>query len=157
CRTDPPGLDPWIHEPTILRAELTTSELTPLTATSLADEIAFRLRSDILEGALPLGTRLQQDELCARFGVSRTPVREALRQLQALNLITLAPSRGATVRIPSRRELIEVYELRSDLDGLAARLAAERWSGGDLVEIREAQVALAAALDAYLGGGAAAT
>jgi DNA-binding GntR family transcriptional regulator len=135
---------------------LTAPELTPVTTTSLADEIAFRLRSDILEGVLALGTRLQQDDLCTRFGVSRTPVREALRQLQALNLITLAPSRGATVRVPSRRELIEVYELRADLEGLAARLAAVRWSRDDLEEIRHAQDALSSALDAYLEGGEAA-
>jgi len=127
--------------------------LTPVMATSLADEIAFRLRSDILEGMLPPGTRLQQDELCARFGVSRTPVREALRQLQALNLITLAPSRGATVRLPSRRELVEVYELRAGLEGLASALAASRWSGDDLVEIRHAQEELSSALDAYFDGG----
>jgi DNA-binding GntR family transcriptional regulator len=150
-------LDPWIHGATILGPQLTTHELTPVTATSLADEIAFRLRSDILEGVLPLGARLQQDELCTRFGVSRTPVREALRQLQALNLITLAPSRGATVRVPSRRELIEVYELRADLEGLASRLAAARWRADDLAEIRQAQDALSSALDAFLAGGEAAT
>ena len=137
---------------TILGAQLTTPELTPVLATSLADEIAFRLRSDILEGVLPLGTRLQQDELCARFGVSRTPVREALRQLQALNLITLAPSRGATVRVPSRRELIEVYELRADLEGLACKLAAVRWTGEDLAEIRRAQESVSHALDCYFDG-----
>jgi DNA-binding GntR family transcriptional regulator len=122
-------------------------------ATSLADEIAFRLRSDIFEGRLPLGTRLQQEELCARFGVSRTPVREALRQLQALNLITLAPSRGATIRVPSRREVIEVYELRADLEGLACKLAAVRWTGDDLTEVRRAQEAVSSALDAYVEGG----
>jgi DNA-binding GntR family transcriptional regulator len=132
---------------------VTTPALTPVTATSLADEIAFLLRSDILEGALPPGTRLQQDELCVRFGVSRTPVREALRQLQALNLITLAPSRGATVRLPSRRELVEVYELRADLEGLASALAATRWSADDLAEIRRAQDDLSSALGAYLDGG----
>jgi DNA-binding GntR family transcriptional regulator len=115
-----------------------TPALTPVTATSLADEIAFRLRSDILDGALAPGTRLQQDELCTRFGVSRTPVREALRQLQALNLITLAPSRGATVRAPSRQELLDVYELRARAGAAAreyvqARLgAAER--GAEMVE-----------------------
>jgi DNA-binding GntR family transcriptional regulator len=134
-----------------------TPALTPVTATSLADEIAFRLRSDILDGALAPGTRLQQDELCTRFGVSRTPVREALRQLQALNLITLAPSRGATVRAPSRQELLDVYELRADLEGLAASLAASRWSEDDLDEIRQAQDALSSALAAYLAGGEDAT
>ena len=57
--------------------------------TSLADEIAFRIQAGILDGQFPPGTHLQQDELCTRFGVSRTPVREALRKLQATNLVDL--------------------------------------------------------------------
>jgi DNA-binding FadR family transcriptional regulator len=71
-------------------------------ATGLADEIAFRLQAAILDGEFPPGTHLQQDELCARFGVSRTPVREALRKLQAQHLVDLVPNKGATVRTPSR-------------------------------------------------------
>jgi DNA-binding GntR family transcriptional regulator len=136
---------------------LTTRELTPVTANSLADEIAFRLRSDILEGLLPPGARLQQEDLCERFGVSRTPVREALRQLQALNLVTFSPNRGATVRLPSRAELIEVYELRADLEGFAASLAATRRSEADLAEIQRAQDEVASALAVYVAGGAEAS
>ncbi len=92
--------------------------------TSLADEIAFRIQAAILDGQFPPGTHLQQDELCARFGVSRTPVREALRKLQATNLVDLVPNRGATVRIPTRKELVDVYALRAELEGYACQLAA---------------------------------
>ena len=130
------------------------TEPRPLVATSLADEIAYALRGDIVEGRLPLGARLQQDELCVRFGVSRTPVREALRQLHALNLIALEPSRGATVRVPSRRELADVYELRAGLEGFACELAASRISASRLAEIRGAQTDVADALARYLAGGA---
>jgi DNA-binding GntR family transcriptional regulator len=92
--------------------------------TSLADEIAFRIQAGILDGHYPPGTHLQQDELCARFGVSRTPVREALRKLQATNLVELVPNRGATVRIPTRKELVDVYALRAEIEGYACQLAA---------------------------------
>jgi DNA-binding GntR family transcriptional regulator len=91
--------------------------------TSLADEIAFRLEAAIVAQELPPGTRLRQHELCARFGVSRTPVREALRKLQAQRLVVLTPNKGAAVRIPTRREIEEVYDLRAELEGYAAELA----------------------------------
>ena len=92
--------------------------------TSLADEIAFRIQAAILDGEFRPGSHLQQDELCARFGVSRTPVREALRKLQAQNLVDLVPNKGATVRRRTRKELLEVYALRAELEGFACELAA---------------------------------
>jgi DNA-binding GntR family transcriptional regulator len=91
----------------------------------LADEIAFRLESEIVAHQLPPGTRLRQEELCERFGVSRTPIREALRKLQAQRLVVLTPNKGATVRIPRREEIEEVYELRGELEGFAAELACK--------------------------------
>ena len=107
--------------------------------TGLADEIAFRLQTAILDGEYPPGTRLQQDELCLRFGVSRTPVREALRKLQATNLVELIPNRGAMVRIPTRKELVEVYALRAELEGFACQLAARNVNGESLAELERAQ------------------
>ena len=96
----------------------------PLMPTSLTDELVVRLENGILEGLYPPGTRLRQDELCERFGVSRTPIREALRNLQARNLVVVVPNRGATVRIPSRKDAAEVYDLRAELEGYACGLAA---------------------------------
>ena len=115
--------------------------------TGLSDEIAFLLRAEILDGKLPLGSRLQHEELATRFGVSRTPIREALHKLQALNLVVVAPNRGATVRVPSRTELAEVYELRADLEGLACELACERASDADLTEMDRAQARLTEVID----------
>jgi DNA-binding GntR family transcriptional regulator len=115
-------------------------------STGLADEIAFRLRAEILDGKLPPGARLQHEELATRFGVSRTPIREALRQLQALNLVVVAANRGATVRVPSRTDLAEVYELRADLEGFACELACARASDADLAELDRAQARLAEAI-----------
>jgi DNA-binding GntR family transcriptional regulator len=97
----------------------------PLETRSLADEIAFRLEAAIVAQELPPGTRLPQEELCERFGVSRTPIREALRKLQAQRLVVFTPNKGATVRIPTRKEIEEVYELRGELEGFAAELACK--------------------------------
>lgn len=98
----------------------------PIVLTSLADEIAFRVESAILDGTYPPGSRLIQDELCDRFGVSRTPIREALRKLQARDLVRVIPNKGATVSIPTRREVMEAYDVRSELEGYACELASQR-------------------------------
>jgi len=110
--------------------------------TGLADEIAYRIQAAILEGDYPAGTHLQQEELCRRFGVSRTPVREALRKLQAQHLVELVPNKGATVRSLSRDELGEVYALRAELEGFAAELAAPRVGPEELAGLDEAHAAM---------------
>ena len=104
--------------------EATGDGTEPLTPTSLTDELVVRLENGILEGVYLPGTRLRQDELCERFGVSRTPVREALRNLQARNLVVVVPNRCATVRIPSRKDAAEIYDVRAELEGYACGLAA---------------------------------
>jgi DNA-binding GntR family transcriptional regulator len=105
----------------------------------LVDRLAGEIQARVLSGATPVGTRLRQEALADEFGVSRTPVREALRQLQASGLVELLPNRGAVVRGPSAREIREAYEVRAELEGLAAELAAERISDRDLRRLQEAQ------------------
>jgi DNA-binding GntR family transcriptional regulator len=123
-----------VHRAAIHRAEHVDGEgADPLAPTSLTDEIVFRLENAILEGVYPPGTRLRQDELCVRFGVSRTPVREALRTLQARNLVVVMPNRGATVRIPSRKDAAELYDVRAELEGYAC----EREHRGTEAEMAE--------------------
>ena len=121
------------------RADESTGDGTePLVPTSLTDELVVRLENGILEGLYPPGTRLRQDELCERFGVSRTPVREALRNLQARNLVVVVPNRGATVRIPSRKDAAEIYDVRAELEGYACGLAAAACTDQLLRELRAA-------------------
>lgn len=96
----------------------------PIVTTSLADEIAFRLQTAIIDGRFPPNTHLRQEEICQQFNVSRTPVREALRKLQAQNLVLMTPNKGATVRVPNRDEVREIYVMRAELEGLACELAA---------------------------------
>lgn len=114
----------------------------PIAVTGLADEIALRIERAIVDGTYPPGSRLPQDELCARFGVSRTPIREALRKLQARNLVVVAPNRGATVRIPTRKELMDIYDVRAELEGYAAELAAARMSDQVVSRLDGAQAEL---------------
>ena len=117
------------------------SELPP--SAGLAGEIAYRLQRDILERRIELGEHLAQDELCARFGVSRTPVREALARLAAAHLVELRPNRGAVVRRPGEREIRELYELRAELEGFAAQRAAARIDGPRLRRLDRLQEDLA--------------
>ena len=109
------------------------------TGSPLVDRLAGAIQTSVLSGDVPVGTRLRQEALAEEFGVSRTPVREALRKLQATGLVELLPNRGAIVRGPSAREIREAYEVRAELEGLAAELAAGRISDRDLFRLREAQ------------------
>ena len=86
--------------------------------------IVERLREDILAGQLARGSRLVECDLTARFAVSRGPVREALRRLAAEGLIEHAPHRGAVVRRLSGRAIGELFQIRAEMEALAARLAA---------------------------------
>ena len=94
------------------------------------------LQEEILELRLRPGQRLVERELVERIGVSRTTVREVLRQLAAEGLVTTIPQRGATVAIPSPREAAEVYEVRALLEALVARQFAERASAEKVAELR---------------------
>ena len=86
--------------------------------------IVERLREDILAGRLPPGSRLVECDLTSHFGVSRGPVREALRRLSADGLIEHWPHRGAVVRRLTEREIRELFLIRIEMEALAARLAA---------------------------------
>ncbi len=91
-----------------------------------------------MSGDIPIGAQLRQAELASDFGVSRTPVREALRQLQTGGLIEVVPNRGAVVRVPAPWEVREAYEVRAELEGLAAARSVDRISRADLEILRTA-------------------
>lgn len=91
-----------------------------------AQIVATKLRDEIQEGVLAPGTRLRQNEVAERFGVSTTPVREAFAQLQAEGLVRIDPHRGAVVFHPTAEDLLEYYEIREALETLAVSHAAQR-------------------------------
>jgi DNA-binding GntR family transcriptional regulator len=105
----------------------------------LVDYLAAAIQARVVGGEIAVGSRLRQEALAAEFGVSRTPIREALRKLQANGVVDLEPHRGAIVRGPTAREIREAYEVRAELEGLAAALAATRIRDGQLRRLREAQ------------------
>jgi DNA-binding GntR family transcriptional regulator len=93
---------------------------------SLTQVVSGQIRGRILDGTLKPGERLVEDRLSAELGVSRVPVREALRSLSAEGLVTLLPRRGATVVKVTPEDVAELIEVRALLEGLNARLAAQR-------------------------------
>lgn len=94
---------------------------------TVAGMVAERIRNSIVAGDLPAGSKLRQVELAKRFGVSTTPVREALATLQREGLVRIHPQRGAVVFLPSVEDLHEHYEIRIALETLAAGKAAEQF------------------------------
>jgi DNA-binding GntR family transcriptional regulator len=105
-----------------------------------AAETAYAvLREAIVSNALKPGTRLRADDLAKKLGVSKTPVREALRKLQAEDLITVERGNALTVKSISEEQLIEIYYTREALEGMAARLAAENAGPIELAKLRAIQ------------------
>lgn len=96
-----------------------------------AEELRLQLADDIVRGVLPPGAALDETDIARRFSVSRTPVREALRQLVASGLVEARPHRGAVVAQPSPDRLTEMFEAMGELEALCAWFAAERMSPTD--------------------------
>lgn len=94
-----------------------------------------RILGEIRDGKLLPGDRLTETELAARLGISRTPVREAIRQLEGDGLVTHVPRVGATIRRLDHAEISELYDMRSVLEGTAARFAARAASEVELDEL----------------------
>ena len=96
------------------------------------ESIANALRNDILQGVYKSNAPLRQDEIAARFGVSKIPVREALQQLKAEGLVTFFPNRGAVVSALSSAEVDEIYAMRIALETLALQRAIPHLTIADL-------------------------
>ena len=105
-----------------------------------ADDIALVIEEAIVSGELEPGTVLRQEQLSEQFEVSRTPIREALRRLAALGLVSFVPNRGVRVRTISRDELHEAFMVRAELEALATEVAAKKMTTEDLVELEEAEL-----------------
>lgn len=110
----------------------------PLVA-PLRREIESRLRAAITQGRFHAGERLIERELCEMLGVSRPSLREALRHLEAEELVTLQPNRGPAVAEITIAEASEIYEIRAMLEGFAARLFTRRASDAEVAKLREAE------------------
>jgi DNA-binding GntR family transcriptional regulator len=98
---------------------------------TLAEELRLSLADDIVRGVLQPGAGLDESDLARRFGVSRTPVREALRELAASGLVEARPHRGAIVARPTEERLLGMFETMAELEALCAALAAQRMTKGE--------------------------
>jgi DNA-binding GntR family transcriptional regulator len=107
----------------------------PATLATLGEQLDAALEQAIIEGILKPGQRINPDEIAEQYGVSRIPVREALRSLGANGWVDIRPRHGAFVRQRSEAELFQIFEVRGVLDVAAARLAAERRTATHLAEL----------------------
>jgi DNA-binding GntR family transcriptional regulator len=103
---------------------------------TLRDQVLTELRRRIVEAEYGPGERLREDRLAQDFGVSRNPVREALRVVEAEGFVHVEPRRGAVVAVPDERTMRELFAVRALLEPLAAQLAAERATQADLASLR---------------------
>lgn len=114
--------------------------------TSLGEAVADHLGKAIAEGRLKPGERLIEVQLCEEFGVSRTPLREALRVLAAEGLVELSSRRGARVAELSRQSVGDVFAVRTALEGLAATLAAAQITREEITRLEELNAEMRAAV-----------
>ena len=105
-----------------------------------------RIKEDILNSKWPPGTKLVERQLSEKFGVSRTPIREAFNQLEKEGLVEQVPKWGVFVKELDEQEILEMYEVREALEGMAARLAAVRATKNDIKKMKEAILKMEQAL-----------
>lgn len=108
----------------------------PIERRPLHDELAERLRALIVEGTIEPGTRIDERGLCGRFGVSRTPLREAIKVLGREGYVRLVPNRGAVAAELTREDLEEAFPIMGALEGLAGALAARHATDDQIAAIR---------------------
>lgn len=130
-------------------ADLKSAKTRERRANTLRDSIA----QEIATGAIKPGERLDEVALAKRFGVSRTPIREALMQLGSMRLIELLPHRGAFVRRIGITELVEMFEVMAELEGMCSRLAARRMTPNEITALEQLHRDCADAADSVASDG----
>ncbi len=116
---------------------LSALDAAPIARRSLHDEVVTRVRDLIIEGALAPGLRIHEGQLCDKLGISRTPLREALKVLAAEGLIELMPNRGAVVRRPTPPEVLDTLVVIGALEALAAEYACRAASDAEIAALRQ--------------------
>lgn len=106
-------------------------------AATLSDGAFQRLQAAIVKGEIPPGTRISEQFLSTTFGISRGPLREAIRRLEGRRLVVRIPHAGVRVVSLSYEELIELYHVREALEGMACRLAAQNMSDEEIANLRD--------------------
>jgi DNA-binding GntR family transcriptional regulator len=103
---------------------------------SLHNEAVARIRDLIMEGQLEPGSKVSEKQLCELFGISRTPLREALKVLATEGLVVLLPNRGARVAKLTGKDMADLFQVMGEMEGLAGELACAKITDGAVNEIR---------------------
>ena len=127
--------------------ETSSIELRPIDDLTVREQVFNRLKDHIVSGEISPGTRLTEQGLAASLGVSRGPLREAIRELVDIGLIVSIPYKGISVRSITRKDLEELYSLRTTLESFAFRLCWERRTPETLDDLRRRNAALVATVD----------
>ena len=104
---------------------------------TLSEHVFRRIQAAIVKGDIAPGSKISEPELARTYGISRGPLREAIHRLEGQKLLVRVPHVGARVVSLSHAELIELYEIRESLEGMACRLAAERMSEAEIQDLRK--------------------
>jgi DNA-binding GntR family transcriptional regulator len=104
---------------------------------TLADTVFGQIRTAIVKGELAPGSKVNEPQLSKQYGISRGPLREAIRRLEGCKLVEITPNVGAKVVSLNVEQAIEIYEIRESLEGLACRLAASRANAYECLKLRE--------------------
>ena len=110
---------------------------TSTSPTTLADNVFNQMRTAIVKGELAPGSKINEPQLSRQYGISRGPLREAIRRLEGCKLVEITPNIGAKVISLNSSQTIEIYEIRESLESLACRLAAEKSTPKDCRELRQ--------------------
>ncbi len=104
---------------------------------TLADRVCQEIVTAIIKGKIPPGHKISEPELAKTYGISRGPLREAIRRLEGLRLVVRIPHIGARVVSLSTTELLEIYRVREAMEGMACRLAAENMTDDEIAGLRK--------------------
>lgn len=132
----------------VVAAGAPATPIPKVTRQRLHDSVVGHLRQLIVESVLAPGTKLNERELCETMGISRTPLREALKVLEVEGLIEISPNRGASVYRMSHHEVWETFEFVGGLEAMAGELACERITPAEVDAIKALHAAMLACKDA---------
>lgn len=120
-----------------MTTQIPNNKLTKIARVRLYDSVVEQMRHLIVEGSLAPGTKLNERELCDTFGISRTPLREALKVLATEGLVEITPNRGSSVSSITEKEMSELFEMMSGLESFSGLLACQRITPEELAKIEE--------------------
>ena len=111
--------------------------LQPKDPQTIADRLSDELITSIVKGDIPSGSKISEPDLARTYKVSRGPLREAIRRLEGLHLVARIPHVGARVVSLDPQQLMEIYQVREALEGMAARLACKNMTNDEITELKE--------------------